>query len=554
MPRMYEHVQESFVPAMQSVESIAGVLETAAATWPDRVYATYAPTGESYTFAEVDERVDAVAAALAHAGVEQGDAVGLYLRNGIEYVTAIYACAKLGAVEAPIDWNYRATETAHALDVADISTVVAPPDADIVDILSEAAGSVDGFEQLVITDELEGIDADASDGTAGLDVSVLPDLVDKAGGPPTIEHDWEDPVSIIFTSGTTGLPKPTLLSNRSFILGAKSFRGAPFPDGDVNYNPYPLFHSNHQIFSLLGSAISGESYVFADSFSSSAFADHVRDYGVTSFNIIGGVPKMLDATYEREDVADLPLEVAIGPIPPELKDDFEEKFGVTVINIYGQTESPTLLMNHPDPEQRRHGSIGKPMFPDLSHEVSVLDDEENEVETGEQGELTRTDPAAMLGYYGMPEATRETLRDGRIYSGDLVYRDEDGYVFYVGRKKLMIRRSGENISPQQVEDVIDALDGVEESAVIPVPDEIHGEEVKALVKRDSMDVTKTNIVLAVGRNLARYKSPRYVEFVDSFPRTPSERIKRQDLKDAEQDHDDHGWDREAEFHDWESEL
>jgi len=551
MAREYEHVQESFVPAMRSVESVADVIETAAATWPDERYATYAPTNESYTFGEVDERADAVAAALTDAGVEQGDHVGLYLRNSIEYVTAIYACAKLGAVEAPIDWNYRASETKHALDVADISTVVAPPDESVVGVLADVGREVASFDRLVLTHEGEGVD-EAAD--APLDVSVLSDLVDAAGDPPSVDPGWDDPVSIIFTSGTTGLPKPTLLSNRSFVLGAKSFRGAPFPEDDVNYNPYPLFHSNHQIFSLLGSAISGTGYVFADSFSAGAFADHVEDCGVTSFNIIGGVPKMLDATYEREEVADLPLGVAIGPIPPELRDDFEAKFGVTVVNIYGQTESPTLLMNHPDPEAIRHGSIGKPMFPDLGHEVAVLDDDGNEVETGGQGELTRTDPAAMLGYYGMTEATQETLRDGRIYSGDLVYRDEDGYVFYVGRKKLMIRRSGENISPQQVEDVVDALEGVEESAVIPVPDDIHGEEVKALVKRSSTDVAETDVVLAVARNLARYKTPRYVEFVESFPRTPSERIKRNDLKETEQNHDDHGWDREVEFPDWETKL
>jgi acyl-CoA synthetase (AMP-forming)/AMP-acid ligase II len=554
MSREYDHVQQKFVPAMRSVDSIAEVIETAASTWPDDRYATYAPTGESYTFAEVNARADDVAAALARAGVKKGDAIGLYLQNSIEYVTAIYACAKLGAVEAPIDWEYQESEIKHAIEVADISTVLAPPDDDIVDMLVQVSDSIDGFEQLVLTKNEPEVGEVAPEDGGDLDVSVLPTLVDGAGDPPTVDQDWEDPVSIIFTSGTTGLPKPTLLSNRSFVLGAKSFRGAPFPQNDVNYNPYPLFHSNHQIFSLLGSAISGTGYVFADSFSASAFADHVRDCDVTSFNIIGGVPKMLDATYEREDVADLPLEVAIGPIPPELKEDFEAKFGVTVINIYGQTESPTLLMNHPNPTERRHGSIGKPMFPDLGHEVAVLDDEGNDVETGEQGELTRTDPAAMLGYYGMPEATRETLCDGRIYSGDLVYRDEDGYVFYVGRKKLMIRRSGENISPQQVEDVIDALNRVEESAVIPVPDEIHGEEVKALVKRNSAEVTEPDIVLEVGRNLAQYKTPRYVEFVESFPRTPSERIKRNDLKEAEQDRDDHGWDREAEFPDWASEL
>lgn len=551
MPREYKAIQQSLDPAMREVTTVGEVIETAASTWPDKQYATYAPTGDSFTFSEVASRATSVAASLAAAGVEEGDVVGLYLRNSIEYVTSIYACSKLGAIEAPIDWNYEVAEMAHALEAASISTVIAPADSDFVGTLIEAAADVSQFDRIILT----GPPADIDSEDGAVDIMALADLMETAtDAPPQPSVGWEDPVSIIFTSGTTGLPKPTLLANRSFILGAKSFRAAPFPDDDVNYNPYPMFHSNHQIFSLVGSAIVGTGYVFADSFSASAFADHVREFSVTSVNIIGGVPKMLDSTYDSADVTDLPLKVAIGPIPEELKDGFESKFGVTCVNIYGQSESPTLLMNHPDPTQIKDGSIGKPLFPDLGHEVTILDEDGTEVAPGEEGELTRTDPAAMLGYFGMPEATEETMKDGRIFSGDLAYQDEDGFLFYVGRKKLMIRRSGENISPQQVEDVIDGIEGVEESAVIPTPDDIHGDEVKAVVKRFDTDVSEADIVFAVARNLARYKTPRYVEFVTDFPRTPSERIKRNDLKEKEAQRSDHGWDRESAIPDWESRV
>jgi acyl-CoA synthetase (AMP-forming)/AMP-acid ligase II len=191
------------------------------------------------------------------------------------------------------------------------------------------------------------------------------------------------------------------------------------------------------------------------------------------------------------------------------------------------------------------------MFPDLGHEARVVDRDGNEVPVGEEGELLRTDPGAMLGYYGMPEKTEETLRDGVIHSGDVVRRDEDGYLYYVDRSKFMIRRSGENIAPREIEDVVDELAGVEESAVIPVPHEVRGEEVKATVKRTpGSDVTERDVVDRVAGELAAYKVPRYVEFVDSFPKTPSERIQRAELAEREEAREDHGWDREREYPDW----
>jgi acyl-CoA synthetase (AMP-forming)/AMP-acid ligase II len=275
------------------------------------------------------------------------------------------------------------------------------------------------------------------------------------------------------------------------------------------------------------------------------------NFGNYSFNIIGGVPKMLDATYEAEEVPDTDLELAIGPIATGVWEAFEAKFDLTVLQLYSQTESLTVLANHPDPEKVRVGSIGKPMFPDLGHEAWVEDEDGNELGPGERGELVRTDPGAMIGYRDLPEKTRETLRERVVYSGDVVYRDEEGYVYYVDRKKFMVRRAGENVSAQEVEDVIDELDGVSESAVIPAPDEVRGEEVKALVMRTDGAVTERDVVLQVGRTLASYKVPRYVEFVESFPRTPTERIRRVALADEEAARDDHGWDREAEFPDWE---
>lgn len=552
MSRKYSEVQRKFTKEIQEAESMKEVLEVRARNWPDRQYLTFAPDSQSLTYDEVNTEANRIGNGLSQIGVKKGDTVGLYLENSLEYVKLIYGCAKIGAIETPIDWNYREREVRHAVESAEISTVVVQADEEFLDNVRSVAQAGDLIENIIVVGPGVGRSSrtvDEADAYTLEDVRAGSDETD-----PGTELTSDDPCGIIYTSGTTGLPKPTLLSNRSFILGAKSFRGAPFPETDVNYNPYPLFHSNSQIFSMLGSAVAGGEYVIGDSFSVSAFWDHICYHDVTSINLIGGVPQMLHSTFEEDEIPDNSLSVAIGPISKEIKENFESKFGLKVINIYGQTESPTLIMNHPDPDKTKLGSIGKPMFPDLGHEVAVLDDGGNEVSSGESGELTRTDPAAMLGYYNQPEKTEETLRDGRIYSGDIVRQDKEGYLYYLGRKKFMIRRSGENISPNQIENVLEELPQIKEAGIIPVPDEIRDEEVKALLRGGTDEITPEEIVLHVANNLATYKTPRYIEFVDEFPKTPSERIKRNDLAEEEKERDDHGWDRDKSFPEWKDRI
>lgn len=552
MSRKYEAVQDQLDPAMRDVDSVGEVLETAADLWPDDRYMTYAPTGESFTFADVNRRANRVANVLAGVGVSTGDRVGLYLTNTPEFVVSIFGCANLGAIETPINWQYREREVTHAIESADIATVVAEADDDMIDVLVSAASDTEALERVIMTDNRR---FDEVEELSGIDAYLLEDLLETASeAPPSPTVGRNDPVAILYTSGTTGLPKPTVLTNESFLLAAKSMLGVPFAEDDVNYNPYPLFHANNQCYSMLASAIHGSGYVLSDAFSAGEFWEEVTENGVTSFNLIGGVPKILDSRFDAVEIPDNDIELAIGPISTELWEHFEEKFDLTVIQIYSQTESLTLLMNYPEVDEVKVGAIGKPMFPDIGHEAWIEDEEGRRLDAGEEGELVRTDPAAMVEYWGLPGKTEETLRNGRIYSGDVVRMDEDGFFYYVDRKKFMVRRSGENISAQEVENVIDELPGVSESAIIPVPDEVRGEEVKAMVMRRGEDVTERDVVGRVARTLAPYKVPRYVEFVDEFPRTPTERIQRVKLAEREEERDDHGWDRDAEYREWEDEI
>lgn len=550
--RNYETVQQRLVPAMQDVTTVGEVLDIAASEWGDAEYMTYAPTGESFTFEDAHRRTNRIANALTEIGVSEGDRVGLYLTNSPAFVFSIFASAKAGAIESPINWKYREREMTHAIESAEISTIIAEPDDDMVDVLLAVADDADPLERVVMTGEHRFEEVQE---LATVDSYLLSDITSTVtDATPSIDRDYEDPVGILYTSGTTGLPKPTVLTNKSFLLAAKSMLGVPFDSDDVNYNPYPLFHVNNQCYSMLTSALHGSPYVLSDGFSISQFWEEVTENDVTSFNLIGGVPKMLDSQFAAEEIPPNDLQFGLGPISTELWEHFEEKFDLTVIQLYSQTESPTLFVNYPDPTQVAIGAFGKPMFPDLGHEAWVEDEEGNTCGPDEKGELVRTDPGSMQGYWKQPEKTEETLQDGKTYSGDIVRQDEDGYFYYLDRKKFMVRRSGENISAQEVENVIDEHPDISESAIVPVPDDFRGEEVKAIVQRLNTDVDERDVVLQVARNLAPYKTPRYVEFVDEFPRTPTERIQRVKLADQEADRESHGWDREEGFPDWQEQV
>jgi len=546
MDRTYDSVQATLAPAVRDASTMDEALVAARSLRPDTPYLTFAETGDRYTVAEIDDWAGRVAGGLASLGIKKGDRVALYLPNSPAFVAAIYACAKLGAVQVPINPEYQEREVRHVFETAGPVACLVGPDTEHVDNLAAIKPDFETFQDCVVVED--GISASASPTQPLTDCGLaIHRFADLNGSIPEVTVDPDDPFTIIYTSGTTGLPKPALLAHASYLLSGKSFLPA-LPKADINYNPFPLFHGNNQYYSMVGPLLAGTEWLLGRVFTASKFREYVEEYNITSFNVLGGTPKLLLSTYDS--FPETTLEVAIGPIGTETWDRFEDRFSLRVVQIYSQTESPTMLMNHPDPEAVRKGAIGKPMFPDRGHTATVVDRDGTPVPAGEKGELTRTDPGAMLSYFQMPEQTEETLQDGRIFSGDIVRADESGYLYYVDRLKFMIRRSGQNIAPREIEEVIDELAGVEESAVIPVPDDIRGEAVKAMVKRSADSVTEHNVVRQVGRTLTVYKVPRYIEFVDTFPKTPSERIQRVQLADEEKGREEYGWDRNREFPDW----
>jgi len=496
---------------------------------PDAPFLTFEDA--SYTYRAVQERSKQYANALADVGVDTGDRVALFLPNCPEFLFLMFGNAYRDSVTAPSNPEYTAGELEHSLDLSEPDVLVTTPE--LAATAREAAAGT-SVERILTTEATDRHDS-------------LPALADEQGTDVAPHDGDEETVGFhIYTSGTTGPPKAVECQHENWTISAVDFqKRMGFTHQDTLFTALPLFHANAQIYSTLGGAAAGAEVVIYDTFSTSNWWDWCRDHDVTEFNAMGSMLKMLDNIPASADDADNPVELVFSAgTPPELIEPFEERFDLTVVEGYSLTEDPLLMLNPTDHDKRKIGSIG---LPPAEKRITVVDDDGNEVERGEKGEIIQKCPALMAGYHDQPEKTAEAMEDGWFYTGDYGKIDEDGFVYFLDRKKDIVRRGGENISTFEIEGVIKALPAVDEVAVIPSPDEFYGEVVKALVKVESgRDLDPEDVVEACRGELASFKLPEYVEFVDDFPYTPTGKIQKQKLRDREQEDSPDHWARETE--------
>lgn len=484
---------------------------------------------EQYTYREVRKRSRRYANALAALGVGAGDRVALFLPNCPAFLFCMFGNAYHDSVTAPSNPEYTAGELEHSLALSEPTVLVTTPD-----LAATAREAAEGTSVECILTTARADDHDS-----------LPALADEQDT-DVDPHDGTDETTGLhmYTSGTTGPPKAVECQHENWTISAIDFqKRMGFTHDDTLFTALPLFHANAQIYSTLGGAAAGAEVVIYESFSTSNWWDWCRDHGVVEFNAMGSMLKMLDNIPPSDDDADNPVELVFSAgTPPELIEPFEERFDLRVVEGYSLTEDPLLLLNPTDPHKRKIGSIG---LPPAEKRVRVVDDDGEEVARGEKGELVQNCPAAMAGYYDQPEKTDDAMQNGWFYTGDYAKIDEDGFVYFLDRKKDIVRRGGENISSFEVEGVIKALDAVDEVAVIPSPDEFYGEVVKAMVQiKHGHDLAAVDVVEACRGKLASFKLPEYVEFVDEFPYTPTGKIQKQKLRERERaDEPDH-WARE----------
>jgi len=500
------------VSALDRIDDLTRLTVRAAELWPDRTAWVFDTGGtpRSLTFAEVNARSDELAGALAGLGVAPGDRVALMLRNGPDFPLLWLATAKLGAAMVPVNINYRELDGAHVLSDSGARVVICEPE---------------------FADMLRRIAPDAGDARV-LTAAELP------AGKPTPEFPTpvgERPVNIQYTSGTTGAPKGCVLPHRYWTTLARGMitEHPTIGSDDVMLTAQPFHYIDPQWHVALGLA-AGARLVVLDRFHPSTFWAKVREHDVTWFYCLGMMPTLLlRQPPSPEDKKHRVRAVHASAIPRELHAELEQRWGVPWFEAFGMTETGADIRMRPEDHDELVGSgcIGSPV---PGRDVVILGDDDQPLPRGETGELAIRGVGLMLGYYHRPEDTARAFRNGWFHTGDLARMDDRGRIFYVGRTKDMIRRSGENISADEVERALLQHPDVRLAAVIGVPDDIRGEEVKALVvPADGADPSPDELAEHCARKLAYFKVPRYWKVVDDLPMTASERVAKGQLRSAE---------------------
>lgn len=508
---------------ISSWQSLGHLVREQALRFPDRTLFQF--EGTHTTFAQVEERTNRLANVLNMHGITKGDKVAVMMPNSANFPITWLAIAKAGAVMVPINIQYRVNDLLYTLQDSEAKLAIAGPEQAFN--LQEARSYCSNLHTIGVFGRTDPI----SSVNGMIDISIE---IESASNFYDIDHVVPgDLVNLQYTSGTTGFPKGCMLTHEYWLtLGQLVAEYLNPGDGDVDLTAQPFYYMDPQWNTVL-CLMAGIPLVILPRFSASTFWQYVKEHNVTFFYLLGTMPIYLLKQPENpalEKNHKLRVVICSG-IVPQLHALYESRWNVPWREAYGTTESGAdLVVPLDDFQCVGTGAMGRPF---RTKEARVVDTEGRELPDGEVGELVVHGKPLMLGYYNKPEATAEKIRDGWLHTGDLVYRDIKGYYHLVGRLKDMIRRSGENISAIEVEATLCEHPGVLAAAVVPEPDELRGEEVKAFIQLQPGETPETvppeALVDFVRSKLAAFKVPRYITFIDTFPMTPSERIAKYQL-------------------------
>lgn len=467
-----------------------------------------------WSYGELGSVTDTLAASLHERGLRPGDRLAIALPNSPEHLLLWLAAAKLGAVVAPLHAQWTADERERALALLRPRLV---------------AGGENASSEL----DLDAVRA-LLDAPARAFPAVRPKSADAAA-------------ELLFTSGTTGLPKAAIQTYRAMMLTGEAFADwLRLRVDDRLFTCLPLAHVNARFYSTMGALAAGATLVLEERFSASAFWRQVVGARATVVNAIGAMLRILlqAPPGELDRAHGLRLVYSSPTLGEALHREFESRFGVRLVIGYGMTEC-TFGAIHPldfphDASDRHLDSMGRARrHPDPAWEQGLrlvdpatsAEAQLREVADGEPGEILLAGPTVFAGYFENATATAESLRaDGWLRTGDLATRDADGFLTFVGRRKEMIRRRGENISPLEIEATLESHPAVREAAVVGVPGELGEEEVAAfVVTRDGVAVAVDDLRAWCAARLARFKVPSRWQFVDTLPRTSTNRIAKGEL-------------------------
>ncbi len=513
--------------------NLSSLLENSAQKHPERTAIVLGETRLSY--GQVEGAANQIANLLRERGITPGDKVALTCPNLPYFTMAYFGILKAGATVVPLNVLLKAREIAYHLDDSDAKTYLCFQGTEDLPMGTEGKAGFDatpGCELMfVITADpaaespLEGVE------TLGRAMATQPPTFS------TVQTGDDDTAVILYTSGTTGQPKGAELRHSNMIsnatLGEELF-GASSDDPDTFLCVLPLFHSFGQTVVQNGAFAYGGTIVMLPRFEATAALGLMLREKVTYF---AGVPTMywglLGALEDGVDVSSLAANLRVAAsggsaLPVEVHRKFREKFGVTILEGYGLSETSPVASFSVFGEEPRVGSIGVPV---PRTEMRLVDPEWTTIEGADEvGEIAMKGHHIMKGYYNRPEATGEVLRDGWFRSGDLGRRDEDGFYYIVDRAKDMIIRGGFNVYPREIEEVLMTHEAVSLAAVVGVPDQQHGEEITAyVILEDGSSTTGEELVAWSKEQMAAYKYPRSVRIVDSLPMTATGKILKREL-------------------------
>lgn len=500
--------------------TIPDAFAAVAARRPDHPFLVWGD--DAVTYAAAGERIGRVAAGLARLGVGPGDRVACYLGNGPEFLWTWLGVNALGAILVPINTAYRIEEAAYPVEHAGARLLVTG--ADGFEVAREVYRRSRTLTELVVVGE--------GDWDRGVPFA---DLLDEAPIPLEGRATPDAIATFIYTSGTTGRPKGVMQPHRNYVLTGEGFRAwLDLGPDDRLMTPLPLFHINAQAYSTMGTLAAGATLVLLERFSASRFWAEARRHGATEANVIGSMLALLAKAPPGPDDRAHRLRLLYGaPVPRELFEPFERRFGVTLLEGYGLSECTfgTIL---PLRGARKPGSMGLPReLParGITNAMKVVAADGRECAPGEAGEIVIRNAVTMAGYHADPAATAGALRDGWLWTGDWGYRDADGYFYFVDRRKDVIRRRGENIASGEVEAVLDAHPAVLESAVVGVPSALAEDDVVAVVvPRPGAAPTEAELQAWCAERLAHFKVPARVRFADALPKTPTAKVQKDRLR------------------------
>lgn len=504
--------------------TVGGLLAARAGDHPEKLALVFEDT--QLTYAALDAAATEVARGLLSTGATPGSSVGIFLPNRPEYLLAWFGAARAGLVEVPINTAYKGSFLDHAIRSTGVSVLITEPA--LLELVADLPDLPETLKTVVL------VDPDRPHRTpTGVTVHTWSDLI--AAGNPAAELPRiapHDPVAIMLTSGTTGRSKGVVQPHFMHLVAGRECTMQMETTADERlYTCLPLFHGAAQINIVLHAIYAGATVVLGRRFSASRFWDDLRTHRITQFNALGSIlPVLLAQPPSGRDRDHQARKAFAAPAPPQVLHPFEERFGVHIVEGYGLTEIKNVLYN--PIEGRKVGSLGLPTESSL---LEIHDESGNRAAPLEPGEIVYRPRLANImfsGYHGDPEATLATMKDLWWHTGDLGYMDQDGYFYFIDRKKDALRRRGENISSQEVESALLACPGVVAAAAIATPSELGEDEVLVVVQLEAgHELDYRELFAHCDRSLPHFMVPRYYRITAEIPATPNGKVRKHKLRE-----------------------